>query len=242
MISYRCPCCGSDDEQFHHRVSEAPASVPCRGFRFTEPKTERIEHQITNTDGTVTIEYEEVELAPVMELCTGTSMQRVSLPGELWARPARGFAPLVVYERPDHEHLPNGINRYYIPGRNDEPTEAGMKRIELTNMAEYNRWVKEANTYETQKMRDHRAMHEYYWRARRKALREDVDARVGPMRSHPLVKFLSQTMRARSDQKTARRYGKPLDAHFHSQLMEFDQGNMQDHCSEDTRWRSTRAK
>lgn len=243
MISYRCPDCGTDDEQFHHQRGHAPDSIPCRGTKMVERPKERIERQIQNSDGTVTIEIEELEVAPELEACAGTAVQRESLPGELWGRPARGFEALVIYERMNYDALPDdtkrSLNRFYIPGRNYEPTEPGMKRIEITNIAEYNRVSKEINAYETQKMRDHRAMHEEYWKARRKAMRDNVDARI---RHNPTLVALARMARARSDRKSAVRYGKALDAHFHAQLIEFDQGKIQDWCSEDTGWKSRRAK
>lgn len=243
MISYRCPDCGSDDEQFHHQRANAPSGVACRGTRVIERPKEKIEHQIKNADGTVTIEIEAVEVAPKLEPCGGTALQRESMPGELWARPARGFEAMVIYERMNYDALPadtkRSLNRFYIPGRNNEPTEPGMRRIEITNIAEYNRVSKEINAYETQKMRDHRAMHEYYWSQRRKALRDDVNARI---RSNPTLMALTRMVRARSDRKSAVRYGKSLDAHFHAQLIEFNQGKIQDWCAEDTGWKSRRAR
>ena len=49
-------------------------------------------------------------------------------------------------------------------------------------------------------------------------------------------------MRARSDRKSAERYGKALNANFHAQLLEFNQSNMQGFCAEDTGWRERRAR
>jgi len=243
MISYRCPDCGADDEHFYHSASRAPETTECRGFKEAEAQFEEIKREVKQPDGTVVIEIEKVELAPTLTPCTGTSVQRVSLPGELWARPARGFEPLVVYEVADYESKSDDYkrshNRFYVPGRNNEPTEAGMRRIELTNMHEYNRWVKGANEYETQKMRDHRDMHKEYWGQRRKAMRDNVNARI---RHSPLLVSLARLIRARSDTKSNARYGKPLDAHFHSQLLEFNQSNMQDWCDKDTGWKARRAK
>jgi hypothetical protein len=214
----------------------------CEGVLLSEPEIEKrqVERKIDNADGTQTIEYEEVELelAPTMSICTGTMTQCSLLEVPRYGvRNARGFEPLVVYERVGE--LARGQDRYYVPGRNNEPTEAGMKRIELTNMAEYNRFVKTANEYETAKMRDHREMHRFYWNSRRKAMRDHVDARI---RHSPLLVSLARMVRARSDRKTDVRYGKPLDAHFHSQLMEFNQGSIQDFCAEDTGWKATRAR
>src|SRR5262249_35740654 len=160
---------------------------------------QKVERRIENPDGTVTIELEEVEQAPEMRICAKPMLQRESHLDPTWARPARGFEALVIYERANYDaqsgDFQSGHDRYYIPGRNNEPTEPGMKRIEITNIAQYNQVSKQINAYETQKMRDHRVMHEEYWKARRKALRSDVDARVGPVRSHPLIKYLTQTMR-----------------------------------------------
>lgn len=250
MIYYRCPDCGTEEDHFHHSRSSAPASIACRGTRVSEQPRERIERKTTNPDGTVTIEYEEVELAPTLSLCTGTALQVETYPGQLYAAPAKRFEELVIYERLNYDKASDdfkrGHDRYYIPGRNNEPTEAGMKRIEITNIHQYNRVVKEINRFETEKMRDHRYMHEEYWKARRKAMREDVDARLGSNRAHPLIAYLRYAMRKRSDQKSAKRYGKPLDAHFHAQLIEFDQGKIQDWCAEDSGgrkgWQSRRAR
>lgn len=243
MISYRCPDCGTDAEHFHHSSPSAPASVTCVGFKEKAVEVEKIEHQIKNPDGTVTIELEEVELAPALEVCTGTMLQRESHLDPSWARPARAFEALVIYERQGYDQMSadfkRGHDRYYIPGRNNEPTEPGMKRIEITNIHQYNQVSKAINTYETNKMRDHRAMHEEYWKARRKAMRDNVDARI---RHNPLMMSLSRMIRKRSDQKSAVRYGKALDAHFHAQLIEYDQGKIQDYCDADTGWKSKRAK
>ena len=246
MISYRCPDCGRDDEHFYHRASAAPASVQCVGFREAEERFEEIQHEVRNVDGTLTIEVELVALAPTLTPCAGTALQRETLPGERRARPARGFADIVVYEYDNwdgkSDEFKRGHQRYYVPGRNYESTEPGMKRVVLNSMHDYNRFIKRANEEITSDMRNHREMHRTYWEARRKALREDVNARVGPVRTHPLIAHLMRAMRQRSDRKTQERYGKPLDAHFHSQLLEFNQGNMQDWCDAETRWRSRRAR
>jgi hypothetical protein len=246
MISYRCPDCGSDAEHFHHSASSAPVSIQCSGFKEKEAVREKIERQVVQPDGSIVLEYEEVELAPALEVCAGTMLQRDSHLDPSWARPARGFEALVIFERANYDQqsddFKRGHDRYYIPGRNYELTEPGMKRIEITNIAQYNQVSKSINAYETNKMRDHRAMHEEYFKARRKAMREDVNARVGPMRNHPLISYLRTAMRKRSDQKSAVRYGKALDAHFHAQLIEYDQGKIQDWCAEDTGWKARRAK
>lgn len=178
--------------------------------------------------------------------CTAVAIRRTSFPGEFVAVNARRFEPLAIFERANYDSRSDdykrGHDRYYIPGRNNEPTEPGMKRIEITNIHDYNRVSKEINQYETQKMRDHRSMHEAYFGARRKAMREDVDARVGPQRSHPLISYLRYAMRKRSDNKFNARYGKPLDAHFHAQLIEYNQSNMQPWTAEDTGWKDRRAR
>jgi hypothetical protein len=237
MISYRCPDCGAEDDHFHHRASDAPESIQCRGVKLTNPEPQRIEHKITNPDGTVTVEYELVEPAPIMSVCAGTMLQRTAYLGELYARPARGFEPLVIYQSASDP------TKFSFPGRNNEPTDAGYKRIEITSMHEYNKIAKQINNIEIAKMKDHRSMHEFYWNQRRKALRDHVNARI---RHSPMLVSLARLIRARSDRKTEVRYGKALDAHFHSQLLEFNQGNIQDWCAEDSGgrhgWKSQRAK
>jgi len=243
MIAYACPDCGFEDEHFHHHASDAPQSVECRGYKFTEAKTERVERRVEQPDGTIVIEYEEVILEPEMKVCGGTAPQRESWFDASWSRPARGFEQLSVFEVVDYEHKPDDYKRthqrFYVPGRNYEPTEPGMIRHDITNMAEYNRFVRTVNAHETQKMSDHREMHREYWGARRRAMRDDVNARI---RHEPLLLSLARLMRKRSDQKSNVRYGKPLNANFHAQLIEFNQGNMQDYCDADTGWKSRRAK
>jgi hypothetical protein len=168
-----------------------------------------------------------------IETCTAPALRRLTLPGQGVALNARRFEPLVVYQNAAD---PSKIS---VPGRNNEPTEAGYKRVELTNMADYNRFVKQVNASEKAKMTDHRDMHRYYWEARRDAMREHVDARRG---QDTRIIDLVRAVRKRSDQKTAKRYGKGLDPHFHSQLMEMNQSNMQDYCDKDTGWKATRAR
>ena len=250
MISYRCPDCGADQEHFHHHASTAPATVECVGFREAEQRYEEIKHEVVQPDGSVLIEIERVALAAALTPCTGTALQRESLPGELWAKPARGFEDIVVYEHTDWETRSDDFKRshqrFYVPGRNNEPTEPGMRRVVMNSMADYNRFIKRANEAITSDMRDHRDMHREYWNARRKALRDDVNARVGPVRSHPLIAYLMRTIRARSDRKSDQRYGKPLDAQFQAQIIERNQSNMQDWCAEDSGgrrgWKSQRAR
>ena len=138
---------------------------------------------------------------------------------------------------------PRGREKYFVPGRNHEPTESGYERIEITDIALYNRVVKEVNRHEVQKMSDHRSMHEEYWKQRRRAMRDHVDARI---RHNPTLVSLARIIRKISDAKSAKRYGKNLDSRFHGQLIEFNQGNMQDWCAEDSGgqrgWQSRRAK
>jgi hypothetical protein len=165
--------------------------------------------------------------------CTSPALRRVTYPGEGVPLNARRFEPLVIYRSA------NDPSKFSFPGRNNEPTDPGYHRVEITNIYEYNKIAKEINGIEKQKMSDHREMHRLYWQARRTAMREHVDARI---RYSPLLVSLARLMRSRSDRKTAIRYGKPLDPRFHSQLLEFDQGHIQDYCDFDTKWVAKRAK
>jgi hypothetical protein len=84
-----------------------------------------------------------------------------------------------------------------------------------------------------------RETHREYFAEQRKKVRDDVNARFSQSSRYL---GLRQLMRARSDRKSAERYGKALNANFHAQLLEFNQSNMQDWCAEDTGWKSRRAK
>jgi len=235
MISYVCPCCGAGDEHYYHRQSDAPEFLSCRSVDFLTPEKKTIEQKIVNPDGTETVELVEVELEPEMTACTGIMTQRESWLDSTTARPARGFEPLVVYQSATDP------TKFSIPGRNYEKTDPGYKRIEITNMHEYNKLVKQVNNIERSKMSDHREMHKTYWDARRRAMRDNVNARVGSSGMSRIVDLL-RTIRKRSDTKTNKRYGKPLEPNFHAQLLEFNQGKIQDYCDADTGWKATRAK
>lgn len=221
---YRCtdPACEGEHEEYRTSPRDLPYAKICGCIR-------EVGAQTASEDGSI-------------EHCTAIALRRTTYPGEGVALNARRFDPLVIYERANHENLGRSQNRFFFPGRNNEPTEPGMKRIEITDIASYNKVVKQINEYETQKMQDHREMHRIYWGARRTAMREDRDARQGPIRYHPLIQYLRRAIRKRSDRKSDLRYGKLLDAHFHAQLIEFNQGNMQDWCDADTGWKSRRAK
>jgi hypothetical protein len=214
--TYRCLSCGGEHEQYSQNPRALPYAKVCGCV--VEPTAE------TETSLTT---------------CTSPAIRRVTYPGEGIALNARRFEPLVIYERPNHESLGRSQNRYYIPGRNNEPTEPGMKRIDITNIQQYNRVAKEINQYETQKMRDHREMHRVVFQGERELLRARENARVSQSSRYHALREL---IRKRSDQKSHARYGKPLDAHFHAQLIEFDQGKIQDWCDADTGWKSRRAK
>ena len=220
--TYHCLHCDGEHEEFRQDPRQLPYAKVC-GCAVDS----------TSEDGS-------------LATCTAPALRRVTYPGEGVPVNARRFEPLCIYERADYDSIPadtrRSLQKYYVPGRNNEPTEPGMKRIEITNIHDYNRVIKQINAHEVDKMDAHRAMHREYFGARRKAMREDVDARVGPQRYHPLVQMLRRAMRARSDAKFNQRYGKRLDSQFQSQLIERNQSNMQDFCAEDTGWKSRRAR
>lgn len=233
MISYQCSVCGCQEEHFHHRSSDAPESIQCRSVNLSETKGPKVEHRIVNPDGTETIEYLTVENVPTMTVCPGTLTVRDSWLDSSFSRPARPFEPLVLYQSVVDP------TKFSVPGRNNEPTDAGYRRVEITSMHQYHKLAKSINNIERSKMSDHREMHKTYWDARRHALRDDVNARI---RHDQGLVNLASLVRRRSDNKSNRRYGKALEPNFHSQLLEFNQGNMQDFCAEDTGWKSTRAR
>jgi hypothetical protein len=218
--TYHCLACNGEHEEYRQNPRELPYAKVCGCA-------------VESTDET-------------LSTCTAPALRRVTYPGEGVAVNARRFEQLSVYEVADWDRKSDDFKRshqrYYVPGRNNEPTESGYLRHDITNIQAYNKFVKRVNADEIAKMKDHRDMHREYFGARRKAMREDVDARVGPARSHPLVQMLRRAMRARSDSKFNARYGKPLDARFHAQLIEFNQGNIQPWTAEDTNWRDRRAR
>jgi hypothetical protein len=212
---YRCLHCDGEHEEYRQDPRALPYAKVCGAA-------------IDQADGS-------------LSKCTAPALRRVTWPGEGVALNACRFEQLSIYERADYSlnDLARGLSKYYIPGRNNEPTEPGMRRIDITNIQQYNSVVKEINTHETALMRARREQHRLYFDEQREKVRDDVDARFSQSsRYFPLRRL----MRKRSDQKSAVRYGKGLDAHFHAQLIEFNQGNIQDFCAEDTGWKGRRAK
>lgn len=217
--TYRCTSCGGDHEEYRQSARDLPYATVCGcAVEATDQNAE-------------------------LTTCTAPALRRVVYPGEGVALNARRFEQLSVFEVHDWENRSDDFKRshqrYYVPGRNYEPTEPGYVRHDLTNIQQYNSFIKTVNAHELQKMRDHRNMHREYWGARRKALREDVNARLRPL---PLLMSIARMVRARSDQKSDRRYGGSLDPKFHAQLIEFNQSNMQDWCDKETGWKPRRAR
>jgi hypothetical protein len=212
---YRCLHCAGEHEEYRQNPRNLPYAKVCGSA-------------LEDMEGNLTI-------------CTAPAIRRVTLPGEGVPLNARRFEPLVIYERANYtvDQLARGLNRYYIPGRNNEPTEPGMKRIELTDIHSYNRVQKEISGWETNLMSARRETHREYFAEQRRKVRDGVNVRFSQSSRYL---GLRQLMRARSDRKSAERYGKTLNANFHAQLLEFNQGNMQDWCAEDTGWKSRRAR
>jgi hypothetical protein len=216
--TYRCTSCSGEHEQYNQNPRLLPYAKVCGCV-------------IESSDSTSA------------ETCTAPALRRTTYPGEGVALNARRFEQLSVFEVHDWDHKSDDFKRshqrYYVPGRNYEPVEPGYVRHDLTNIQDYNRFVKTVSSHELQKMRDHRAMHEEYWRARRKSMRDDVNARI---RHSPLLMSIARMVRARSDRKSDARYGRALDPHFHAQLLEFNQSSMQAFCDADTGWKDRRAR
>lgn len=216
---YRCTHCSGEHEEYRQNPRNLPYAKVCGSA-------------LEDAEG-------------ILTTCTAPALRRVTLPGEGVPLNARRFEQLSIYERVNYgaAEIQRGLDRYYIPGRNNEPTEPGMKRIDITDIHQYNRVSKEINAHETLMMRARRETHREYFQDERVKMRREVDARFSQSSRYL---GLRQAMRRRSDQKSVVRYGKALDAHFHSQLMEFDQGKIQDFCAEDSGgrkgWQSNRAR
>jgi hypothetical protein len=215
--TYHCASCGAEHDEYRQNQRDLPYAKTCGAA-------------LESADATLTT-------------CAAPALRRVVNPGEGVALNARRFEQLSVLEVHDWESKSDDFKRshqrYYVPGRNYEPTEPGYVRHDLTNMQDYNRFIKTVNAHELQKMRDHREMHRIHWDSERTRMRENVNARIRP---EPLLRSLARMIRKRSDQKSAVRYGRALDPHFHAQLIEFNQSNMQAWTDKETGWKDRRAR
>lgn len=160
--------------------------------------------------------------------CGGDAARIYSLPGE---RTAKRFDPIVVWVSNDDP------DRISIPGDPNEPVDEGYHKVEITNLREADRWADRINRIETRKAEGYRDSERQYWDDVARERRADIRARIG---SNPRAAALFSAVQKYVDAKRARRYGKPLDARAHFQVISFDSSNRDGYSGPDTDWRTRR--
>src|SRR4051794_37843051 len=68
--------------------------------------------------------------------CYGTAKRIVSVPGEYRPTNAKRFDPIVIWQKVDNP------DQFSVPGRADEPLDAGYRKIEITNLTQADYWTK----------------------------------------------------------------------------------------------------
>ena len=154
--------------------------------------------------------------------------------GSILNRDAANFPPIVL-------HQDAATGEYSFPASASEPVPDGYRKIEIRNMREADRYVREIGSSERSKLVEMRENNRLYFEERRKETRERVDAE---MRRRGLTSgralLLRDRVRQYVDRKHAERYSsaRSLDLNFHNQALSFDSSNRQGHSGPETNWRN----
>ena len=165
--------------------------------------------------------------------CEGGTARRInSLPGEYRPRSAQRFAPIVVWVNNEN---PDVVS---IPGRSDEPVQAGYHAVEIRTIQEADRCTKHMNNVALRDTINQRAAEKQYWDEVTKERRDGIRARIrGNARAQALFAQVCEYV----DKKRDRRYSKTLDPRGHFQALSYDSSNRQGHADEATGWRERKA-
>lgn len=169
---------------------------------------------------------------PYIECEAGIAVRINSLPGEYRPRNAKPFDPIVVWVNNED---PNQIS---MPGRADEPVQAGYHAVTLNSLQEADHFTRGVNSYEHEKGQFMREQQKQYFNERLKEQRADRDARMG---SNPRMQAMSREVRAYLDAKREKKYAKTMDPKAHFQVISFDSSNREGYRGEETGWKEKRS-
>ncbi|HYT09012.1 MAG TPA: hypothetical protein VEL77_15310 [Rugosimonospora sp.] len=158
-----------------------------------------------------------------------------SAPGghaSVYAKDALSFDPAVVWQSVSNP------GQYSFPGSSSEPCPAGYRPVVLDTLSKAERFTREFNAQERERLSGERAMEKAYWDDRIKQSRSDRRARLG---HNPQALALMEAIARYRDAKRERKYGQKIEPNFHLQPLEFDAGNRQGYSSRETGWKDRKA-
>jgi putative FmdB family regulatory protein len=170
---------------------------------------------------------------PHIECEGGTAKQIHSLPGEHRPINALRFNPIVVWINNDN---PDQVS---IPGRNDEPVQAGYHAVEIRNISEADRMTRHMNNVTLRDAINQRAAEKQYWEDRTRERRDTIRAQIGGGNAKAAALF--KAVCEYTDKKHEGKYNKTLDPRGHFQALSYDSSNRQGHCDESTNWKQRKA-
>jgi hypothetical protein len=143
---------------------------------------------------------------------------------------ARRWDPIIVWAsnvEPD---------KYSFPGQAEESCPDGYHRVEITNLAEADRFVGRMNDIERRKAEELRDLNYQALDEQTRRRRADTLARIaGNPRAEALFRQVKEWRDRRQEAKRARH--KNLDPRFHIQVLSFDSGNRNSYSGPETGWR-----
>lgn len=156
--------------------------------------------------------------------------------GSIYEQNAQHFDPIVF-----HKDVTTG--EYSVPMHASDPAPPGHMTVEIRNMREADRVVKEINSRSRSEASDRREMNRLYFEERRKETRERVDAEIQRRGiTDRRVLGVLEKIRERQDAKHNRKFSstKAFDPNTHIQVLSFNRGNRMPHAGPETGWRDKR--
>lgn len=173
----------------------------------------------------------ETQRCPYIDCPEGMAKRIHSLLGEHRPTNARRFKPIVVWVNNENNDVVS------VPGRADEPVQAGYHAVEITNMRDADRWTKHINNVSLREAINNQAMEREYFKEMTKERRETIQARIG---SDPRMNAWFKAACAYTDARRDKKYSKPLDPRGHFQALSFDSSNRMEYRDADTGWKGKR--
>jgi len=152
--------------------------------------------------------------------------------GYALGREPRQFQPIVVHRK----IMPDGQYCYEYPGQSDDPIPAGYEKVELSTLAQADRFVKDRQGEEQELRRMAIQGERAYWnervQERRVKAREELQRRLG--KSHSLIgDRVAALIDARREKKFQDLERKSVN--FHNQALSYDSRNRPEYHEEGKR-------
>jgi hypothetical protein len=147
-------------------------------------------------------------------------------------RDSRLFEPIVVWKHNTE------VDKYSFPGQGDERVPDGYHKVEIHNLRDADRLVREINRIERSKSIDARSLNYQALDEATRIRRRDIDARI---RGNPRAEALFRAAREWADKRKAKNRAKhSQEPNFHIDILSFDSGNRRSYSGPETQWRETK--